>query len=140
MLLRLAVRPEHVLSQMTIMARADSAWMTKTTRTTSWLSATRKDFGDFREGARANCVAALTIAAKGGKSDIAKPMKGFGSGVFEFALPYRVNAFSCGLRGSAGRRHLGGARVAEEIHSRHQDPQTRDRPGERAPETIEGDV
>ena len=61
--------------------------MTKTTRTISWLSATRKDFGDFREGARANCVAALTIAAEGGKPDIAKPMKGLGSGVLEIVLP-----------------------------------------------------
>lgn len=35
----------------------------------------------------------LTIAAEGGKADIAKPMKGLGSGVFEIALPYRGNAF-----------------------------------------------
>ena len=60
--------------------------MTETTRTISWLSATRKDFEDFPEGARVNCVAALTIAAEGGKTDIAKPMKGLGSSVFEIAL------------------------------------------------------
>jgi phage-related protein len=35
----------------------------------------------------------LTIAAEGGKADIAKPMQGLGSGVFEIALPYRGNAF-----------------------------------------------
>jgi phage-related protein len=34
-----------------------------------------------------------TVAAEGGKSDIAKPMKGLGSGVFEIALPFRGNAF-----------------------------------------------
>lgn len=39
------------------------------------------------------CLAALTIAAEGGKADIAKPMKGLGSGVFEVALSYRGNAF-----------------------------------------------
>ena len=61
--------------------------MTKTTRTDLRLSATRKDFEDFPEGARANCVAALTIVAGGGKPDIAKPMKGLGSGVCEIALP-----------------------------------------------------
>ena len=41
----------------------------------------------------AACLAALTIAADGGKADVAKPMKGMGSGVFEIALPYRGNAF-----------------------------------------------
>lgn len=35
---------------------------------------------------------ALTIAAEGSKSDIAKPMKGLGSGVFEIALAYRSDA------------------------------------------------
>ena len=35
---------------------------------------------------------ALTVAAEGGKADIAKPMKGF-SGVFEIALPYRADAY-----------------------------------------------
>lgn len=36
---------------------------------------------------------ALTMAAEGGKADIAKPMKGLGSGVFEIALPYRSDAY-----------------------------------------------
>ena len=36
---------------------------------------------------------ALTIAAEGEKADIAKPLKGFGSGVFEVALKYRTDAF-----------------------------------------------
>ena len=35
------------------------------------LSATRKDFEDFPEGARANCLTALTIAAEVGKTDSA---------------------------------------------------------------------
>jgi phage-related protein len=39
------------------------------------------------------CLAALTIAAEGGKADIAKPLKGLGSGVFEIALPFRGDAF-----------------------------------------------
>ena len=38
-------------------------------------------------------MAALTIAAEGGKADIAKPMHGLGSGVFELALPFRGDAF-----------------------------------------------
>jgi phage-related protein len=39
------------------------------------------------------CLAALTIAAEGGKADIAKPMRGMGSGAFEIALPVRGDAF-----------------------------------------------
>jgi phage-related protein len=39
------------------------------------------------------CLAALTDAAEGGKSEIAKPLLGLGSAVFEIALPYRGNAF-----------------------------------------------
>jgi phage-related protein len=35
----------------------------------------------------------LTIAADGGKADIAKPMHGMGSGVFEIALPFRGDAY-----------------------------------------------
>lgn len=36
---------------------------------------------------------ALTIAAEGGKSDVAKQMHGLGSGVFEIALPFKGDAF-----------------------------------------------
>ena len=36
---------------------------------------------------------ALTIAAEDGKADIAKPMHGMGSGVFEIALPFKGDAF-----------------------------------------------
>jgi phage-related protein len=35
----------------------------------------------------------LPIAAEGGKADIAKPMHGLGSGVFEIALPFKGDAF-----------------------------------------------
>jgi len=47
----------------------------------------------FPEGARSICLAALTIAAEGGKADIAKPMHGMGSGLFEIALAFGSNAF-----------------------------------------------
>jgi phage-related protein len=67
--------------------------MTRTTRPISWVSAARKDFADFPEGAQAICLAALTVAAEGGKADIAKPLKGLGSGVMEIALPFRGDAF-----------------------------------------------
>ena len=67
--------------------------MARTTRPVSWVSAARKEFESFPEGAQSICLAALTIAAEGSKADIAKPLKGLGSGVLEIALPYRGNAF-----------------------------------------------
>ena len=35
----------------------------------------------------------MTIAAEGSKADIAKPMHGMGSGVFEIALAFKGDAF-----------------------------------------------
>jgi phage-related protein len=64
--------------------------MTQKTRPISWI---RKEFESFPEGARSICLAALTIAAEGGKADIVKPMHGMGSGVLEIALPFRGDAF-----------------------------------------------
>ena len=67
--------------------------MTRSTRPVSWIRAALKEFETFPEGARASCLAALTIAAEGVKADIAKPMHGLGSGVFEIALPFKGDAF-----------------------------------------------
>ena len=67
--------------------------MTPKTRPVSWLKGALKEFETFPEGARLICLAALTIAAEGGKADIAKPMQGIGSGVFEIALPFKGDAF-----------------------------------------------
>lgn len=65
----------------------------RTTRPISWLMPARKEFDRFPEAAREIMLVALTVAAEGSKSDIAKPMKGLGSGVFEIALQYRGDAF-----------------------------------------------
>ncbi len=67
--------------------------MTPRTRPVSWIRAALREFETFLEGARSICLAALTIAAEGGKADIAKPMKGIGVGVFEIALPFKGDAF-----------------------------------------------
>jgi phage-related protein len=67
--------------------------MTRTTRPISWIKAARKAFDRFPDSAQSICLAALTIAAEGGKADTAKPMHGLGSGVFEIALPHKGNAF-----------------------------------------------
>ena len=67
--------------------------MTRRTRPVSWIKAALKEFETFPEGAKSICLAALTIAAEGGKADVAKPMHGLGSGVFEIALPFKGDAF-----------------------------------------------
>ncbi|MGA7795711.1 MAG: type II toxin-antitoxin system RelE/ParE family toxin [Candidatus Acidiferrales bacterium] len=67
--------------------------MIRKTRPISWIKAALKEFETFPEGAKSICLAGLTIAAEGGKADVAKPMHGLGSGVFEIALPFRGDAF-----------------------------------------------
>jgi phage-related protein len=62
-------------------------------RAVSWLTPARKAFDRFPKDVRDVCSDALTIAAEGGKSDIAKPLKGFGPGVYEIALGMHGNAW-----------------------------------------------
>jgi len=74
-------------------SRRQSNPTTRKTRPISWIRAALRELEKFPEGARSTCLTALTIAAEGGRSDIAKPMHGLGSGVFEIALPFRGDAF-----------------------------------------------
>jgi phage-related protein len=67
--------------------------MNLTTRPISWIKTAHKDFEKFPQEAKQQVWEALTIAGEGRKADSAKPMKGFGSGVFEIALQYRSNAW-----------------------------------------------
>ncbi len=63
------------------------------TRPISWIKAARKAFEGFPRGAKDEILRALTVAAEGRKADIAKPLKGLGSGLFEVALKYRNDAY-----------------------------------------------
>jgi phage-related protein len=65
----------------------------RNTRQISWLKAALRDFEEFPEDVKSDMLDALTVAAKGGKSDKAKPFKGVDGGVFEIALRYRGDAF-----------------------------------------------
>jgi phage-related protein len=67
--------------------------MTRKTRPVSWIKPALREFDAFPGGARSICLAALTMAAEGGKADISKPMVGLGPGVFEIALRFRGDAF-----------------------------------------------
>lgn len=64
--------------------------MFRDTRPIGWVKAARKAFDSFPPEARERIGYALTIAAEGGKADIAKPMKGLGAGVMEIARPIRA--------------------------------------------------
>jgi len=67
--------------------------VTRNTRPVSWIKAALREFETFPDSVKSTCLTALTIAAEGSKADIAKPMRGLGSGVFEIALPFRGDAF-----------------------------------------------
>lgn len=67
--------------------------MVRLTRPISWMAAARKDFEALPQEVRETLWDVLTVAAEGSKSDIAKPLRGLGSGLFEIALKHRGNAF-----------------------------------------------
>jgi len=83
--------------QLTIVVICDNIRLsmadTRKTQPVSWINAALKDFQKFPEGAKSVLLGALTIAAEGGKADIAKPLHGLGARVLEIALAYRGDAF-----------------------------------------------
>jgi phage-related protein len=64
-----------------------------TLRTISWIKAARKDFEAFPARAIDRALDALTIIADGGTPDLAKPLSGLGSGVWELAIRERGDAY-----------------------------------------------
>jgi hypothetical protein len=74
------------------------------TRPVSWIKGALKDFQEFPEGAKSILLGALTIAAEGGKADIAKPLHGFGPGMLEIALAYPVMPFALSMLSNLGTR------------------------------------
>lgn len=67
--------------------------MTGISRQISWLKAAKRDFEAFPQGAKDEILDALTVVAGGGMPGMAKPLKGFGSGVLELALRHRGEAY-----------------------------------------------
>lgn len=62
-------------------------------RRISWVKSARKAFEQFPDKVRERMLQALAIAAAGTKADIAKPLKGIESGVFEIALRHAGDAY-----------------------------------------------
>jgi phage-related protein len=67
--------------------------ISRDTRPVSWVGAARKSFKAFPEKVQLEIGRALTYAAEGQKADIATPMTGLGSGVYEVGLPFRGDAY-----------------------------------------------
>ena len=91
--------------------------MSDDTKPIGWVRAARKAYETFPVAVRDRIGTALTIAAEGGKTDITKPLKGFGSGIMEIAARYRADARR---HGGCGRA-VGAPRVSEEIEDGDQD-------------------
>jgi phage-related protein len=62
-------------------------------RKISWIKAAFKDFGIFPIEVKTRMALALQAIGDGGFPDIAKPLTGLESGVFELALPWRGDAW-----------------------------------------------
>ena len=62
-------------------------------RNISWIKGALKEFGRFPEDARDQATDALTAIAEGDTPEIAKPMTGLGSGIWELAIKGRGDAF-----------------------------------------------
>jgi phage-related protein len=67
--------------------------MIRGTRKISWIRAAWKDFSKFPRDAQDRAGAALTMIGDGTTPDIAKPLSGLGSGIWELAIKSRGDAF-----------------------------------------------
>ena len=65
----------------------------RTQREISWIKAARKDFEAFPKAAQDEIRDVLSFAADGNMPEIAKPMKGLGSGVYAIALRHQGDAY-----------------------------------------------
>ncbi len=66
---------------------------TRKRRQIRWVKGAQRDFDDFPPAARQGFSRALVAVARGETPDLAKPLRGLGSGVWELALRTRGDAF-----------------------------------------------
>ena len=97
-------------------------------RPIGWIQAARKAYRSFPLPVRDRINTALTIAARGSKADIAKPLKGLGSGVMEVAVRYRTDAwrvvYAAEIAGSLWVIHA----FQEEVEDGNSNTKVRNRP------------
>jgi phage-related protein len=65
----------------------------RASRPINWIKGALRDFELFPTGAREQAAAALTIIAEGATPEIAKPLSGLGSGIWELAIRERGDAY-----------------------------------------------
>ena len=81
----------RVLTALSNFTTADGV-VRKSDRNVSWIKRARNDFDTFPLDARQSAARALTQIADGFTPDIAKPLQGLGSGVWELVLKERGDA------------------------------------------------
>jgi phage-related protein len=62
-------------------------------REIAWIKAARRSFEQFPVVVQRRMARALDVAARGEMAEVAKPLRGLGSGVFEFAVSHRSDAY-----------------------------------------------
>jgi phage-related protein len=62
-------------------------------REIAWVKGAHKAFEEFPITVQRRMARALDVAPRGEMAEIAKPLSGLGSGVFEIALAYRSDAY-----------------------------------------------
>ena len=67
--------------------------MEQQARHISWIRAALREFNSFPDHVREQITTALRLAVRGEKAVIAKPMRGFGRGIFEIAVAHRGDAY-----------------------------------------------
>lgn len=71
----------------------DKIMQRRTQRDISWIKAALKAFGKFPPAVQDEATDALTAIAEGGTPEVAKPLAGLGSGIWELAIRERGDAF-----------------------------------------------
>ena len=67
--------------------------MIRNTRKINWIKLALSDFLEFPKEVQDRAATALTYVAEGATPDIAKPLTGLGSGIWELAIKSRGDAY-----------------------------------------------
>ena len=70
-----------------------TTWAVLASRPIHWIKAALRAFDDFPAEAKAQAASALAIVAEGRNPQVAKPLTGLGSGVWELAIRQRGDAY-----------------------------------------------
>jgi phage-related protein len=86
-------------------------------REIAWIKAALRAFEEFPIDVQRRMARALHVAARGEMAEVAKPLRGLGSGVFEIALVHRSDAYRAVYAARAGAPVWGGPCIPEKSKS-----------------------